>query len=418
MVIGYPNWYHFAVPLIHGQQQNQSTTSTTTTATISLSTTTIQSQNTSSGLQFSQQQSPFTTDGQQFSQQQQFETDNFSLSQVTINPGPADIAQADVNGIVAETYNLRLQMPVSDDTGSGLPIFVGSLIMEIRVVRPTTTVILNALHLNISANSVSMSDQSGAAINISNMISAPETEAIALETAQPLTPGQLYTITFTRFSGRIDVGGHSGLYASYVQDTPGGDQLYAIGTQFEASHARLVFPCLDTPKTKAKFIITIVHPTGTIATSNMEVQQTRSLDTNWNEATFAVTPQIPTYLVAFAVLPDVYEVVEQVSRTNDIVVRLRFNPREIYDPEQLLEYAIFALDTLNAKFNDPLPMRKLDLIVLPNFSGAMENFGMIIFSQEFLKEESETMKFYLVAHEIAHSWVRNYGYTPVIITPR
>uniref|UniRef100_A0A914WYI9 Aminopeptidase n=1 Tax=Plectus sambesii TaxID=2011161 RepID=A0A914WYI9_9BILA len=397
--------------LIHGQQQTTSTSTTTTTTT---TTTQPGFQSSQQGFQSSEQGFQFTSqpdfqstfnDGQFEQTTDGFRTDNGPINQVTINPGPAEIAQADVHGIVVENYNLRVQLPVGAEDGSEFPIFLASLTMTIRVVSETRTLVFNALHLNFSSNTVVMTEQNGGPINISNVISAPETETIALQTEQSLRSGQRYTIRFLRFSGPVDVGGEAGLFGSYVQDTPGGDQLFAMATQFQTNFARHVFPCLDTPKTKATFTLTIVHPLGTTATSNMEVSQTRSLDPNWNEATFATTPQLPTYLVAFAVLPDVYEVVEQVSPATGIVVRIRFNPREIYDPERLLEYALFALDALNTKFNVQLPLRKLDLVIIPNYSGAMENFGMMIFSQEFMKEQSEAMKLYIIAHEIVHHWV-------------
>ncbi len=48
-----------------------------------------------------------------------------------------------------------------------------------------------------------------------------------------------------------------------------------LGTQFEPTDARRVFPCWDEPVFRAKFGLTVVVPQGEVAVSNMPVESER-----------------------------------------------------------------------------------------------------------------------------------------------
>src|SRR4051812_6695167 len=71
-------------------------------------------------------------------------------------------------------------------------------------------------------------------------------------------------------------------------------------SQFEACDCRRAFPCWDEPSLKATFDVTLRVPKGMTALSNMDVIDCKE-EEELNVVTFATTPIMSTYLVAFAV---------------------------------------------------------------------------------------------------------------------
>jgi aminopeptidase N/puromycin-sensitive aminopeptidase len=77
-----------------------------------------------------------------------------------------------------------------------------------------------------------------------------------------------------------------------------------------------------------------------------------------------------------------------------------------------LAVAQFALHYYNDYFGIPYPLKKLDLIALPDFeAGAMENFGAITFRETELLLDPQTASVQtrqnvalVIAHEMAHQW--------------
>jgi aminopeptidase N len=72
-------------------------------------------------------------------------------------------------------------------------------------------------------------------------------------------------------------------------------------TQFESVSARRAFPCFDEPIYKAQFDIQLEVDEHLTALSNMNVVEEKSLENGKKLLTFARTPVMSTYLVAFAV---------------------------------------------------------------------------------------------------------------------
>lgn len=222
--------------------------------------------------------------------------------------------------------------------------------------------------------------------------------------------------------------GRSTLHVAYVApfDTPlrglykvrAGGEAYAF-TQFESISARLAFPCFDEPRFKTPFEITLTVLAEHFAAANTPVDRAIALPGGLQRVTFAPTPPLPTYLVAFVVGP--FDVVDGPAIAPHGRRPFAIPLRGIAAKGQgaRLQYALghtaqFVL-ALEDYFGIPYPYRKLDLVAVPDFAaGAMENVGLITFREWLLlldeqgATEGQRRAFaYVMAHELAHQWFGN-----------
>ncbi len=123
---------------------------------------------------------------------------------------------------------------------------------------------------------------------------------------------------------------------------------------------------------------------------------------------FLTTPKMSTYLVAFLVGDFQCTSGEQ----DGVTIRVCGTPDKVALTPYGVTIAKYALHYYNDYFGIPYPLKKLDLIGLPDFeAGAMENFGAITYREtELLVDEktaSEGTKEQVasvIAHEMAHQW--------------
>ena len=134
----------------------------------------------------------------------------------------------------------------------------------------------------------------------------------------------------------------------------------------------------------------------------------RSTADGWKTLTFARTPPLPSYLIAFAVGP--FETVA-VPGTR-VPTRVITCQGQSHLAGVTIEATPRILGALERWFGMPYPFAKLDLIAVPEFAyGAMENPGLITFRDDnlLLDPASATMgqrrsNAGVIAHELAHMW--------------
>lgn len=187
---------------------------------------------------------------------------------------------------------------------------------------------------------------------------------------------------------------------------------YIATTQLEETEARRVFPCIDEPKAKAIFAITLIIPHELTAISNTVPEKEESFEKGYKKVTFFPTPKMSTYPLAFIV--GKFEHIEE-KAANGSLVRVFTTPGKKHQSMFALDVAMRALTAFEAYFEIPYPLPVLDLIAIPDFdAGAMENWGAVTFRETALLVDPEHSALgnkqivaLVIVHELAHMWFGN-----------
>ncbi len=213
------------------------------------------------------------------------------------------------------------------------------------------------------------------------------------------------------FSGIINDGLRGFYKSKYVLD---GDDKYIATTQFEATDARRAFPCFDEPAHKAIFEVSLIIPESHTAISNTLPTQIKEHSAGYKIVSFAPTPIMSTYLLAFII--GEFEYIEgYTNQTSKTLVRVFTTKGKSHQAKFALDVAIKSLEFYNEYFDIPYPLPTLDLIAIPDFeSAAMENWGAVTFRETALLVDDEHTSLsnkqwaaIVIAHELAHQWFGN-----------
>uniref|UniRef100_A0A674D6F5 Leucyl/cystinyl aminopeptidase n=1 Tax=Salmo trutta TaxID=8032 RepID=A0A674D6F5_SALTR len=233
-------------------------------------------------------------------------------------------------------------------------------------------------------------------------------QQIAVSFPEDLKVGQVCVLTLDYAASLSHT--YDGFYNSSYNDKTGAKRVLAA-TQFEPQAARKAFPCFDEPAFKATFLVRITREPGYITLSNMPQAKTTTLPSGLLEDEFEQTAvNMSTYLVAF-IVANFTSITRNVSNT--LV--------SVYSVPEKKEHTHYALDTAskllhfyNTFFKINYPLRKLDLVAIPDFlAGAMENWGLITFRETSLLVGNQSSPLdkqliaNVVAHELAHQWFGN-----------
>ncbi|PHV12405.1 M1 family metallopeptidase [Chitinimonas sp. BJB300] len=277
----------------------------------------------------------------------------------------------------------------------------GEVVIDLDIKRSTPSLRLNATGLLVKSALLQINGQQYQA---RSKVLDDELLDLNFSTPVPTGRGQLKI----NFSGQIQDRDVAGLF----RQKEGGDW-YAF-TQFEATSARMAFPCFDEPGWKVPWTLALTIPEALVAVANTPVEHETPASPGWKRVQFQTTKPLPSYLVAFGIGP--FDIVDggKVGKT-----QLRYiTPRgRAADARFAASITPTIVRKLEAYFGMPYPYEKLDSLVLPLTVGfsAMENAGLITYTTRLIlaKPDEETGTFKrdyvaVAAHELSHQWFGNY----------
>ncbi|MEU6228843.1 aminopeptidase N [Streptomyces sp. NPDC047042] len=225
--------------------------------------------------------------------------------------------------------------------------------------------------------------------------------------------------------GRIPLpalAGHNVLRVESVQaDTATGEGVHRavdpadgevyVWMSFEPDEARFVWACFDQPDLKAPHAFTVTAPAAWTVTSNSGNARLEDLDgaRRW---TFPDTPPLSVYNTVVNAGP-FHEIRREVDG-HDLGLYARRSLAEVLDrdADEIFTVTRQGLAFYGEAFAMPFPQRRYDQVFVPEFGGAMENYGCVTWSDAFLRRavptpaESELFAKVLL-HEMAHMWFGN-----------
>ncbi|KAI0789033.1 hypothetical protein BC629DRAFT_1582206 [Irpex lacteus] len=316
--------------------------------------------------------------------------------------------------------------------------FDGYVITHLEVLKETSKIVFNSSKLTLGharLSSVALQEELTIPANAFEVDEAAE--RITIQLPVPLSAGAQLVLQVD-FSGEVS-SSTMGYYRCSWEDE-GKTKYYAL-TQFQPTSARAAFPCWDEPLLKTTLTMTMVSRADTVNLSNMpaisEEEYTLSYEGStdvvswlsstssdlttgegdkWKITKFQTTPLISTSLIAYANGPFVYL---EDSYKSPLSGQVR--PLRLYATKDIVHQGKFALDIkkklmpiYEQVFDIEYPLPKLDTLVVTDFMGAMENWGLIIGGTSTYLVEPDSNDLGAMkriagtqGHECAHMWFGN-----------
>uniref|UniRef100_A0A182F8D8 Aminopeptidase n=1 Tax=Anopheles albimanus TaxID=7167 RepID=A0A182F8D8_ANOAL len=268
------------------------------------------------------------------------------------------------------SYNLEL-----DVTNYDFYSYTGTVDILMRFNRPSDSFHLNSAGPVIDKDSISVTGLDGSNRMLLEIIEQYDVEKVLFVFAEgSFVPGTTYRVRMS-FSNSIGTE-LKGLYRSSYK--VGNITRYLATTHFEATYARTVFPCYDEPSFKATFAVQIRHRTEYNALSNMPIIEKTQVG-DYTVTRFDTTPLMSSYLLAF-VISDFETTAQETDR-----FRVFASAHKVAHTGYALEFLGKSMRTLENFFGRQYQLPKADLIAIPDFAmGAMENWGLITFREQYL----------------------------------
>ncbi|KAL0581101.1 Aminopeptidase 2 mitochondrial [Marasmius crinis-equi] len=303
-------------------------------------------------------------------------------------------------------------------------VFEGFVKVSLDVIESTDTIVLNSSGLDLGTAAVLLEDSRVREIE---QVTFEKEKRVAFKFPAEFHAGSKVQL-YLGFSGKL-LDNQVGYYLSSWEDE-GRTKHYAL-TQFAPIDARRAFPCWDEPELKATYAITLISRIGSTNLSNMPVldekpfsvqehsefsDSFKNLDSAWKITRFETTPLMSSYIVAYANGEFSHLETSAKLPLSGMTVPLRMyaTPDLIHQAQFALELKSKVLPLCEKLFDVEYPLPKLDTLVVSNFGGAMENWGLITGrTRSFLLDPKSTdmwakkLVIRIHSHEIAHMWFGN-----------
>jgi aminopeptidase N/puromycin-sensitive aminopeptidase len=274
--------------------------------------------------------------------------------------------------------------------------FSGVETIEVSLAEPASAITLNSAEITFQSVTITANGKQQTA----TVSSDAEKEQTTFTVPDQLAAGKA-TLAIA-YTGILN-GQLRGFYLSKTAK-----RNYAV-TQFESTDARRAFPSFDEPAFKATYDVSLVIDSGDTGISNGPiVSDTPGPGEGKHTLKFLTTPKMSTYLVAFLVGD--FQCTE--GEADGVKIRGCATPDKAALTPYSVEVAKYVLHYYDTYFGIPYPLKKLDLIALPDFeAGAMENFGAITYRETDMLIDPKTASVgakkevgLVIAHEMAHQW--------------
>jgi aminopeptidase N len=315
----------------------------------------------------------------------------------TYRPGAAPFSFDSTPGALSKDV-IPLVTSVEFDLDPYATHFSGRVVHTLNVKRGTSEIKLHASGLEIS--NVTLNDSTPLTVALD------EKSQLATLSSGAEIPAGKHRIALN-FKGKLKASDY-GLYYAQYQAVDGSSKRILV-TQLEAIGAREMMPCFDEPAFRTVWEVAITSDKKYTAISNMPVKSEK-LDGDKRRVEFQPSPSMSSYLLALAV--------GELEKTTDKFENVELSIYTVAGRHKDLAYAMDATKKVLAYYKDyfgsAYPLPKLDQIAVPGQRGAMENWGLITYSEGLLSLDPATAstesKFYsyvVIAHEIAHQWFGN-----------
>jgi aminopeptidase N/puromycin-sensitive aminopeptidase len=300
------------------------------------------------------------------------------------------LAQRLTTTVTPTHYTLKLTPDLKAAT------FSGEESIDVNLSQPARSITLNAIEIAFESVTI----RAGGTEQTATVSLNPQKQQATFTFPQTVPAGN--AAIGIRYTGKLN----NELRGFYLSKTA--KRNYAV-TQFEPTDARRAFPCFDEPGFKATFDVSLIVDAGDTAISNTPIAtDTPGPGDGKHTLVFATTPKMSTYLVAFLVGD--FQCTS--GRQDDVDIRVCATPDKVALTSYALDVAKYVLHYYDDYFGIHYPLKKLDLIAIPDFeAGAMENFGAITYRETDLLVDPATAPVddkrivaLVVAHEMAHQW--------------
>ncbi|MET7420067.1 aminopeptidase N [Dactylosporangium sp. NPDC005555] len=191
---------------------------------------------------------------------------------------------------------------------------------------------------------------------------------------------------------------------------PADGEVY-VWTTFEPDEAHFVWACFDQPDLKAPHEFTVLAPAHWTVVSNSgdPVVETVGDARRW---AFPATPPLSVYNTVVNAGP--FCEIRREADGHDLGLLTRRSLAAVLDrdAEELFTLTRQGLAFYAEVFRMPFPQRRYDQVFVPEFGGAMENYGCVTWSDSVLYRSAPTpaereMRAKILLHEMAHMWFGN-----------